>query len=773
MTNSQPRTWRYAVWIIAAIAVIYALLAGLHTLEDFDLFWQLSTGRWILQHHHIPSTDVFSYTAAGQPWIYPVLSGIVFYLAYLLGGYGLLCWLGALCSAGTVTLLVRRGGLATCTLAVIAVPLIANRTQPRAEMFTTLLFAVFLTLLWQRHAGGKPRLWPLPLLMIAWVNLHLGFIAGLALCIAYATVEAIGLAVPQQRAAAVARLRSAWPWLALTLAATLANPWGARLYMALLRQQRAQEFHDAWLFEWQNLRPSAASLHQAFDWRDPQSGFWWLLFVAFTCAATALWRRQWGAAILLAAASYAGLQHLRMQALFACVVVVVGGWVLEQEFRETDWASVKKKGSLPEPDKWPVPAGFALVGALVLLTAVRSFDLLSNRYYLRTSQLATFGTGLSWWFPERALSFMRRNGLPGRVFNGYDLGGYLTWEAPQYLDYIDGRAVPFGKDLFFRAYELGVSPPDSPVWREEAEGRGIQTMIVSLARYQGIRLFPQLQAFCKSRDWRAVYLDEVSAIFVRRTAETAGLVDRLGIDCAAADFGGQSEARSKAPLLANPASNGAPGVSRFNAYANAAGVLYALGREEEALAYLDRAREIFAGSGNLHLTRGLVLEQLGRTADAETEFRASLAIEPTDEAWLDLGLFYMTERRYPEAAEVLRRAAENAARPHDAWMLLGQVELQMGQAQAGLEAFAKAEAASPFREGAEAPLGAGFESMVATGRAKAWYQLGDVARAVEYQEEAVRLAPGDGKLWAGLADLYAAEGRGAEAEKARERGAAR
>jgi tetratricopeptide (TPR) repeat protein len=234
-------------------------------------------------------------------------------------------------------------------------------------------------------------------------------------------------------------------------------------------------------------------------------------------------------------------------------------------------------------------------------------------------------------------------------------------------------------------------------------------------------------------------------------------VDRLGIDCAKADFGpAVKAARDKA--------------SRFNAMANAGAVLYALGRDEEALAYLDGAREIFAESGNLHLARGLVLEQLGRGSEAEAEFRASLAIEPTDEAWLDLGLFYMTERRYPEAAEVLRRAAEQAARPHDAWMLLGQAELQMGQAQTALEAFDKAEAASPFREGAEAALGTGFESMVATGRAKAWYQLGDLARAVEYQEEAVKLAPGDGKLWAGLADLYAAEGRGAEAEKARERG---
>src|SRR6516225_3391717 len=70
--------------ILAAIALIYAFLAGLRTVSEFDLGWQMATGRWVVQHHHVPSTDVFSYTAQGQPWIYPVGGGLVFYGAYLL-----------------------------------------------------------------------------------------------------------------------------------------------------------------------------------------------------------------------------------------------------------------------------------------------------------------------------------------------------------------------------------------------------------------------------------------------------------------------------------------------------------------------------------------------------------------------------------------------------------------------------------------------------------------------------------------------------------------
>jgi Flp pilus assembly protein TadD len=765
---SRSKTQHYANWFLAAIALIYALLAGLHTLQEFDLGWQLATGRWILQHHQISSTDVFSYTAHGAPWIYPVFSGIVFYLAYLAGGYGLLSWLGAAACAGTVALLLRRNNIGGSVLALVAVPLIANRTQPRAEMFTTVLFAAFLSLLWRhcrtgQHRTGRSSLWLLPILMAAWVNLHLGFVAGLGLCCGYALLEFLDLLlIPETRADARARLRRTWPWLALTGAATLANPWGASIYFALARQERAQNLHATWVVEWENIRPSWTSLQQALDWRDPQSSFWWLLAIALACTGVALWRRHWGAAILLLGSAYLTIQHVRFQALFACIVVVLGGSLLEEFWKTTKASSpanAKVRVLKPTHLEFRTAAILLLTAVLTGLAGFRSWDLITDRYYLRSTQLSLFGTGLSWWYPERAVDFLRREKLPANVFNSYSLGGYLTWRLfPDYSDYIDSRAIPFGPQLFFRAYDLSVEPPESPAWQQEADGHGINTIIVSLARYDGITFFPQLAAFCRSQLWRSVYMDEVSAIFVRRTPATASLADRLQLDCdkisfaPPADLSTAISPRSKAEL--------------FNAWANAAGILYSLGRYSEALAYLDRAQTIFTGNANLHLTRALVLEHTGHAAEAENEFRTSIKLEPRDESWFDLGLFYMTQKRYADAAEIFRRSAESSSRPHDMWMLLGQAYLQMDQPQQALVAFDEAMASSPFRGGGES-LGAGFNSLVATGRAKAWYQLGDLAQAVRFQEDAVRFAPDDPKLWLGLADLYQAQGRSAQAEQAR------
>jgi Flp pilus assembly protein TadD len=88
------------------------------------------------------------------------------------------------------------------------------------------------------------------------------------------------------------------------------------------------------------------------------------------------------------------------------------------------------------------------------------------------------------------------------------------------------------------------------------------------------------------------------------------------------------------------------------------------------------------------------------------------------------------------------------------------------QPQQALTAFDAAMRTSPSGE-QSAGSGAGFHALVATGRAKAWYQLGDVGRSTEFQEQAVRLAPDDPKLWSGLADLYQVQGRMPEAEQAR------
>jgi hypothetical protein len=252
-------------------------IADFRSLTEYDLGWLMASGRWIVQQREIPSSDVFSYTARGQPWIYPVGSSLILYGVYLLGGYALLSWLGATACALTTGLMLRRGSAIPALLAVLAVPLIAIRTRPRADMFTVVLFAAYLALLWGYHRTGRARLWLLPLLMAAWVNLHLGFAAGLALIIGYLLAEALEMVRPARREAAVARVRQCWPWLVASLGATLVNPWGWEIYGAVLRQEAAMAAQLQSIPEWGSVPLNWAAISTSLSVRDPGGSFYLML----------------------------------------------------------------------------------------------------------------------------------------------------------------------------------------------------------------------------------------------------------------------------------------------------------------------------------------------------------------------------------------------------------------------------------------------------------------------------------------------------------------
>ena len=743
----RPASDRRWFLLLACIALIYACLAGLRTVADYDTGWQLATGRWVVQHHRVPSVDVLSYTVQGQPWIYPVGAGVIFYLVFLIGGYTLLSSIGAAACVGTVALLLRRGNAASASLAVVAVPLIALRTPPRADAFSVVLFAAFLSLLWENYQTGRARLWLLPLLMLVWVNVHFGFVAGLALLLAYTGLELLETIRGEvRRHAAVQRLRRAFGWLLCTAVVTLVNPWGWGIYRALLLQTRAAGHQEVSIAEWTSLPLSWVAFSRVLWLRDTRGTLYLLLTIAVVAAVVALFRAQWGAAILLLAAVYAPVRHIRMGAVFSCVAVIVGGSILWKEM-------LRLSSHVRRPSRMHSIAAIGVVVMLAALASARCFDLVTNRHYFGgDTDNATFAAGLSWWFPQRAVEFIQRQNLPGQVFNGYNAGGYLAWAlGPQRGDYIDGRDTLFGTERIERARHLLESSPDSASWQQEADRYHINTIILSLARYDGLQ-FVQLKDFCNSRDWRPVYLDEVSAVFVRRQPETEDLLLRSKVDCATA------------PLPAGPPPNDSAGA--FNRWANAASILSTLDRNYEALAATDKAIAIFPGSAIVHLVRAAVLSQLGRFPEAEQEYLEAVSLHPDQFTWSALADFYRKQNRNAEAIQALKKAVQFQASPELSLVQLGYYSLQLGQPKEALAAFDKAvQSAAP--ELTNASGRGSFRYNVATGRARAYEILGDVQQAIPYQEEAIRLAPDAPQPWLNLAQLYHLDGRSADEERAK------
>ena len=291
----------------------------------------------------------------------------------------------------------------------------------------------------------------------------------------------------------------------------------------------------------------------------------------------------------------------------------------------------------------------AICALLAVLAFVRCFDLVTNRYYLGNVEESSFGAGLGWWFPQRAVEFIQREQLPGEVFNTLTEGGFATWAlGPERRDYIDGRSIPFGVAGIEREIQLRQSPPDSAVWMDETARYNINTVLLPVARYQGIQLV-RLADFCNSPLWKLVYLDDVSAVFVRRSTRTEALIERFPLSCATA------------PLPASPPVR--QDAAAFNTWANSAAALYALGRNADALSASGKALDIYDDSAFLHWLRGNILTAEEQFSDAEKEYRLALDIKPDAVVWASLAQCYRRQGRTDAALDAEQHAAELSRKP--------------------------------------------------------------------------------------------------------------
>ena len=728
---SVERGLRIAV-IVAVVA--YAFLAGLRTIGDTDAGWQLAMGRYVVQHHTVPTNDVLSYTVRDQQWIYPPFGGVALYGVFAAAGWVGLSWLCAVVSGVVAWIAVRRGSLATFAIAMIAVPLLADRATPRADLFTLLFLPIFLLVLLRARMAAEPKLWPLPLIMLLWVNCHPGFIFGLALLGWYVAAELV-----EGRYRIV---RAQWRWLALTLLSTCINPWGPKIFVTLARQADSMKMFGGLVGEWSPARLTWPAM--LGDSGLLQSAVAFVLVAGIFAALVSLSTRRYAECVLLAVSCYGAVRYLRLQALCALVIISVGGRVLDAIYLSA-LVGIRRRTAL----QW------AMSCALVLIALVGSVNLVSNRYYVMASSTSQFGAGASWWFPERAADFVRRERLPGQIFHDYNVGGFLALKlGPEYPDFIDGRAIPFGPKVFVEQALLMREPLDSAAWTTEADQRGINILLFPLGRFGGLGTI-DLAGACRSQNWRPVYFDEVSIVLLRNTPQNRRWIERQEVDC--------SKQRFDAPTGSK--------MSRFNTLSNEASILYVLSRDQESLAALRDAEAMFPYDPNVALTRGQLLQSEGHVPEAEAQFREALRRKQTDTAWMALGNALAVEGKLRDSREAMRRAADLAPHPANALKSIGQLSLALHEPDEALKAFDRAESQSPYRGGAEA-LGTEFFALLDQGRAEAWRQKNDLGKAIEFQLRAVSRTPMAQKRWVDLAKLYEAAGRTSDAEQARARAGA-
>ena len=214
-----------------------AAAIGAYGQTDTDIWGHLRFGLDMIRAHAIPRADPYTFTSHGL-WVnHEWGSDVVFALAWTAAGLAGLAAVRLACSSVTIGILNRRlaglewpwSDVALLAVAVLSMPLtLAVRPHDFSlPLYTLTLYAL---------VDARRRMW-LPAIFAAWANLHGGWLIGFAAVASYTVCH------PSRRNIAMA---------VASAAATLANPFGIHLWLALFEAVtrgwgNVTEWQPAWV----------------------------------------------------------------------------------------------------------------------------------------------------------------------------------------------------------------------------------------------------------------------------------------------------------------------------------------------------------------------------------------------------------------------------------------------------------------------------------------------------------------------------------------------
>jgi hypothetical protein len=516
--DCRGRQWRRAV-LVALFAL--AFLLGCFPMADFDVWWHLRTGQFILEHGAVPRVDIYTYTNAGRPWIDIYwLFQVVIGLIYRAGGVSALVLLKA--AAGVVivalALAARRPGATAGPAVLVWLPALialSGRLCERPELFSLLFLAGFLAVL--GHAAERPRwLWVLPVLQLLWVNCHGFFVLGPLVIAAYA-VEWLyqrartGSAGPPQLARTFALAGGA------VIVACLVNPYG--LGAVRLSIEQFHKLGGQGIF-----RANIGELRSVGDFialagvRSPYLlAFLFMLALGLGSFAWLLRRGRFSPfrGLLFAGSAYLGWQATRNSGLFALVAAVVTTGNLDDVIALTKPKAPAARRGRRVPRSQARRRFEPVWLAAIALVAIA---VLSGRLYSWAGEGRRVGLGeRPQWYAHESCEFLARPGMPERIvaFNLGQAAVCIAHAGEQHKQFMDPRLEVNSVQTFER-YLAGLRG----LWRGGAEWEtalGIDPArpdeIPALLVERGI-LSRVIDVLAHDPRWRCVHADAVAAVFV-------------------------------------------------------------------------------------------------------------------------------------------------------------------------------------------------------------------------------------------------------------------
>ena len=614
---------------------VFLALFCIQNIHSYDYWWHIASGRWILENG-IMRADPFSFTAAGAPLVDPYwLSQIVL---YALGGFVVIFKTIVIVAAFVVSLLAasprsraasgaaKNGAspLPAAALVLLGTFVSLERFLCRPEIFTLLFTAITLWVLFSYSKRKKYAVFFIVGLTVLWANMHPGWVMAPLLLGAYGGGRLLGRLLgfssrPESSRRELLMLGAA----ALCFAAALANPYFTRLVSYPFRLTFSTPHEIGAFLEWVSPLPRLSSNFFSTDLVHFKIltlillGSFILNYKRFDFGQAAIA----GLTFALALTSY---RHFAIFTLTAIPITLTNLIPFWQEQVSPRLSSVKLR--------------FVYIGAVIALIATAVYyceEVVTNRYYAKRELYnMSFGTGVS----DTSFSWKlvhleaRRDGV-NRIFNSYELGGYLACVRHSRVEvFIDGRLVHYPKEVYEDYLRVQTEPN---YWDKLVDKYDIHSAVL-------IHNLPRMQALIRhihsNPGWRFSRVDNVICYYKRNDAafnrpalmshpppDTYPVFDTLS----KARFWLNVENYEEAEENLTDAAVEYPDNGKLQLYYGRA--LAGAGKLEEARAAFEKAVRLLPDSVDAHLNLGVSYWKLNEKEKALREWERVLDIEPRNE----------------------------------------------------------------------------------------------------------------------------------------------
>ncbi len=479
------------------------------TYVNTDIGRHIKLGEIIWNTGEIPKTNLFSFTAPDFAFInHHWLSEVIFYGILSLGGtiingLKLIIVFKVLVLLAVYFILfltVKKNNILAVSLSFLASILVFSaRTEPRPEIFSYLIFAAYLLIIYRSRAGGNPVwLWILPILQVFWVNFHIYFIIGPAIYFLFLADRLILKKITKQQIYAGI----------LILTANLINP---NFYSGAIYPLRVFDNYGYSVAE----NSSLFFLAKYFGSWAPQDKLF--LVSVFIIAGSFLIRILFNKSVkdiffdlsLIALTAGLSFKMQRNIPLYALAAWPVLSQNLDLVLGKLSWKKEKLPSTLIVP---------------VFIASI--FFVVNGKFYSWLDSPKFFGLNVS-ASAQEAVEFVKAGDINGQVFNNFDIGSYLIWQLyPGQKVFIDGRPEAYPADFFKNEYRA--MQESENIWLDKSDQYGINYVFFAHTDMtQWSEKF--LTRINNDKKWPMVFIDDSVVIFLKDTEANRPVIEKYKI----------------------------------------------------------------------------------------------------------------------------------------------------------------------------------------------------------------------------------------------------